>query len=184
MKLVLVRHGETVSNQSRIYAGWSNEPLTPNGVAQAHARGRALAQTPSISVIYTSPLERARQTAMVLAEHLGCSVRVDPALIEMKMGPWEQKSEQEVEAEFPDLWKLWLERPADVVLPGRETLQELLHRYLKFVEEVRARHHLGDIAVVTHYAIIRVAVLHAQGLDLNRYKTIHVPNCEAFSVEV
>lgn len=100
------------------------------------------------------------------------------------MGPWEGKSEEEIAATYPDEWRIWQARPAELKLPGRETLDQLLERVLNTFTRIKKRNHQGHVVVVTHYAIVRVALLHAWGQDLNLYKTVTVPNCVPFELEI
>jgi len=183
MKCLLIRHGETRSNLLKIYAGWSDEPLTEHGMRQAYQVGKFLA-TCDIDVIYTSPLWRAIQTAEIIAQQTGAPVIKENGFIEMRMGPWEGKSEEEVAATYPDEWLIWLKKPAELRLPGRETLDQLLDRVLNTFARIKTRNHQGHVVVVTHYAIVRVALLHARGQDLNLYKTVTVPNCLPFELEI
>lgn len=183
MKCLLIRHGETKSNLLKVYAGWNDEPLTEGGVQQAYEVGKLLA-TREIGVIYTSPLRRAVQTAEIIAQQTRTPVIEENGFIEMKMGPWEGKSEEEIAAGYPDEWHIWQTRPAELKLPGRETLDQLLERVLNTFVRIKKRSHQGHVVVATHYAIVRVALLHAWGQDLNMYKTVTVPNCVPFELEI
>jgi alpha-ribazole phosphatase/probable phosphoglycerate mutase len=183
MKCLLIRHGETKSNLLRIYAGWSDEPLTERGILQAHHVAKLLTQY-EVEVIYTSPLKRAVQTAQIIAQQIKVPIILEEGFVEMKMGPWEGKSEEEIATTYPEEWHIWQTRPAELRLPCRETLDQLLNRVLSAFYRIKMRNHKGLVVIVTHYAIIRVALLYARGQDLNLYKTITVPNCEPFELEV
>ncbi|WP_056989409.1 2,3-bisphosphoglycerate-dependent phosphoglycerate mutase [Lacticaseibacillus camelliae] len=72
VKLVLIRHGESAANFSNTYTGWSDVPLTPLGVHQAHDAGQALAKLAlPFSHVHTSVLKRAIQTAYVVQDEIG-----------------------------------------------------------------------------------------------------------------
>lgn len=77
----LLRHGEVHNPDGVLYGRLPGYSLTPDGVLMAKAAGRALAER-DVSVVVTSPLERAVQTAEVVAEALRLDVRVDERLIE------------------------------------------------------------------------------------------------------
>jgi broad specificity phosphatase PhoE len=183
MRCLLIRHGETKSNLLKIYAGWSDEPLTKRGIRQAYHVAELLAHR-EVEVIYTSPLRRAIQTAQIIAQQIRVPVIPEDGFIEMKLGPWEGKSEGEVAATYPDEWRIWQTKPAELGLPGRETLDQLLERVLNTFACIKTRNHQGLVVVVTHFAIVRVALLHARGQDLNLYKTVTVPNCLPFELEI
>jgi len=183
MKCLLLRHGETKSNLLKVYAGWSDEALTERGVHQAYRVSKLLA-TCEVDVIYTSPLRRAVQTAEIIAQQTRASVIQENGLIEMRMGPWEGQSEEQIATAYPDEWRIWQTKPAELRLPGRETLDQLLNRVLDAFARIKMYNHQGHIVVVTHYAIVRVALLHARGQDLDLYKTVTVANCVPFEIEI
>jgi len=71
VKLVLLRHGESEANFANTYTGWSDVPLTKKGIEQAHAAGRALAQTGlAFEHVHTSMLKRAIMTAYLVQDEL------------------------------------------------------------------------------------------------------------------
>jgi broad specificity phosphatase PhoE len=183
MRLFLVRHGEVASNLRKVYAGRSDELLTDRGVSQAQHAAELLFDR-AIEIIYASPLRRTMQTADILALPLRVPVVPEAGLTELQMGCWEGKSEEEVAAQYPDEWQTWQTNPTELRLPGRETLQDLYGRVLNAVQRIAARNHQRGIVLVTHYAIIRVILLHVRGKPLSLYKTISVPNCEPFELEM
>ena len=100
MTIFLVRHGETEWNRARRYQGWSDSPLTAEGVAQAEAIGRRLAAIPEAAgaVIVASPLGRARRTAEIIGECLGRAAppRFDERLREISLGAWDGLGRREI----------------------------------------------------------------------------------------
>ena len=201
MKWYFVRHGEIEANIDKVYAGWSDEGLTARGRKQAAEAAEALSGI-GISAIYSSPIERAMETAGIIGNTLDLTPIPDEGFKELKMGPWEGLSEHEVADRYPDQWETWNTRPADLAVAGRETLQELLERVLDGVGRLRSgagarlkmnvehrtsniQHRMGEdragghgpgnVLVVTHVAIIRVLILHAENRDLNEYKQVPVP---------
>jgi len=184
MIFYLVRHGEIESNIKKVYAGWSEEPLTENGVRQAEKAGKAL-RGKGIEAIYCSPLKRAFQTAEIIGGIIGKKPIPDDSFKEMKLGPWEGLSEGKIAETYPAEWQIWNERPAELVLEGRETLRELQNRVLEGVRRLRSdcrrqrteggEQRSGDVVVVTHVAIIRVLMLYSKGRDLNEYRKVPVP---------
>jgi phosphoserine phosphatase len=178
-----IRHGETDANLRKIYAGRSPERLTANGRRQAGSMARRLIPV-GIDQIYCSPVARTVETAEIIGHHLKKRPIPEPAFTELAMGPWEGKSEAEVQRDYPTEWQLWNIRPAELVLPERETLDELHQRVLKGLERIRAQNSPGSaILVVTHVAIIRVLLLHWQSRDLNLYKTISIPHGIIFPLQ-
>jgi len=182
MKWYLVRHGEIESNIKKIYAGWSEEGLTARGRSQAIETAKELTCF-EIDQIYTSPLKRATQTAEIISNYLNKRPIVEESFKELRLGIWEGMHEKEVARQFPEEWKIWNTRPAELVLDGRETLYELLERVLAGMRKIKLKENGSTILVVTHLAIIRVLLLHTQKMDLNLYRTIPVPNGKIFQID-
>jgi len=174
MKWYFVRHGEIQANVKKIYAGWSDEELTKRGHQQAREVAEELADF-EIGSIYTSPLKRAVQTAEIIGDFLRKSPILEEGFKELRLGIWEGMGEEEITRQFPEKWKIWTTSPAELILEGRETLQELVERVLAGLKRVREREVDGSVLVVTHVAIIRVLLLYVRKMDLNLYRTIPVP---------
>ena len=116
--IFLVRHGETEWNRIRLYQGWRDSPLTPQGVAQAEAIGRVLCRVPEASGadIVASPIGRARRTAEIIAECLSNAeclgnnrggrrpIRFDERLREISLGSWDGLDKREIRRRAPELF--------------------------------------------------------------------------------
>ena len=183
MKLLLVRHGEIPSNVMNIYAGRSSEGLTERGLRQAEEVAERLKHI-KIHSLYSSPINRALQTAGIISKSIGIDYIVDDSFQELIMGPWEGLSEEEVARQYPEEWQIWLENPAELRLSGRETLEELFNRVLKGIVGIYYKNSDKNVIVVTHVAIIRVMLLWHENKSLNLYKTVHVPNAEIFEMNI
>ncbi len=189
MKLFIVRHGQTESNRLKIYAGQSDEPLENEGINQAHVVGQALSGE-KVSAVYSSPVRRALQTAQIIAvyfhervsERKDLKVKAVEGLREMALGPWEGLSEDEVARRYRNEWQIWLSRPAQLELRGRETLAQLQLRAVRALATI-ADDTKQDALVVTHVALIRCLLLYYNGIELDRYKTIDVPNGSIFQLK-
>lgn len=182
MKFVLIRHGEIDSNRAKIYSGRSDEPLNATGRSQAIAAADRLIPL-GLKHLYTSPLRRARETAAILGERVDCEPVVIEAFNELLMGPWEGLSEAEVEVHFRESFALWNRAPADLVIVGRETLQQVQVRAVAGVLDVARRGTGGVFGVVSHVAVIRTVLLFTERRPLNDYKRIHVPNASPVTIE-
>jgi len=183
MNLLMIRHGEIPSNVKKIYAGKSAERLTDEGMLQAEQVARKL-KSRDVHLIYSSPIQRALQTAKIIRKELGLELMVEPAFREMEMGPWEGLSESRVAEMYHEEWEIWQTRPADLNLPERETLGHILERVLTGVQNIKVDIADQNVVIVTHVAIIRVLLLWHAKKNLNLYKTIHVPNAEIFQIRI
>ncbi|NOZ68345.1 MAG: histidine phosphatase family protein [Deferribacteres bacterium] len=183
MNLLMVRHGEILSNVKKIYAGRSGEGLTAKGLAQAREVAERLSRR-DVHALYSSPIRRAAQTAQIIGKAIGLQPVTEYAFREMEMGPWEGMSEEDIARLYPEEWRIWQDRPAELELPGRETLDELLKRVLAGVRGIARSMEGRTVVVVTHVAVIRVLLLWHEGKSLNLYKKIHVPNAGIFEIKM
>jgi broad specificity phosphatase PhoE len=144
IELIYARHGETVWNRQRRVQGHRDSPLTLRGWLQARALGGLLSRHFGDSLAgftwRASPLGRAWQTAVVLAETTG----VDPAAIahddrlrEMTWGDWDGLTAAEIEARDPELWRARLADRWTVAPPGGgETQADIVHRAAAWLLEL------------------------------------------------
>jgi len=183
MNLILVRHGEIPSNIKKVYAGRRPEKLNDKGIRQSQDVAKKLLDF-RVDAIYTSPIQRAVQTAEIIREKLNVNVVTMTAFRELEMGPWEGMSEIGIARQYPKEWKIWNTRPAELRLSGRETLDELQERVLTGINAVYQNNTDKNIVIITHVAIIRVLLLWHEKKSLNLYKKIHVPNVGVFEFKL
>lgn len=179
----LIRHGEIQSNINRVYAGRSSELLTPRGEHQARALAARLAGR-GIRILYTSPLPRALQTAQILNQRLCVPFLPENDLMEIELGPLEGLSYEEAASRFPEAWKVWNERPADMRLEGMETIASVQKRIIGLLKRWCVLHAEDTIAAVSHLAVIRCVRLYLEQRPLNDYKKLAIPNATALVLEV
>ena len=179
----MVRHGEIPSNLNKVYAGRSAEKLTSKGVTQAEEVAEKI-KPHNLDELYSSPIARALQTAEIITGRIGKDILIDDSFRELEMGPWEGMSESDISRLYPYEWHIWNTKPAELMLPGRETLDALLKRVLTGVQDICGKAENRNVVIVTHVAIIRVLLLWHAKKNLNLYKTIHVPNAEIFQIRI
>jgi len=158
-RLVLVRHAEPdESMQGRCY-GRLDVPLSAAGLRRAAAVGEAL-RSHEIEVVYSSPLQRAFDTARAVASAHGLEPIPRDALRELDFGELEGMSHDEIASEHPELYRFWMEDP----FPGGEGLSDLRARVLPEVAGIRKQHEGQAVAVVAHGGVLRVVL--ADALEL------------------
>jgi broad specificity phosphatase PhoE len=158
-ELVLVRHGQSTANASGVWQGQSEYPLSDEGRLQARLAGLAL-RGERFGAIYSSPLERAFETAEIIAREAGLTVPVVrvAGLSERAGGILEGKTWAEQEERSPELAKKFLSLPEEErwSLVGAETDGEVLARFERAVAEIRDRHPGGErLVVVSHGGAMR-----------------------------
>ena len=167
MRLFALRHGETAWTRERRFSGSRDLPLTTQGERQAEALAEVLAAE-RVAAVYSSPLERTRTTAAIIARALKVPVAEEPGLREMAFGDWEGLTRDEVEAQWPELFALWRTAPERAVPAGGESVLEVAGRTDKALQQIRDHHPEGTVVVVSHAIVLRLIVLDALGLGPER----------------
>jgi len=170
MLLYLVRHGETPLTIEDRYTGSNDPPLLPESIEKARDLARYLRDR-RIERVYTSPLERARRTALVLAESLHPSppVEVDPRLREIHYGKWEGYTRKEILDQDPHAFDLWDRDPFSTAPPEGEPVRSVVERIRAFWEETFLRS--GDaILIASHRTVLRLFLCMLLGIPLSEYR--------------
>jgi probable phosphoglycerate mutase len=157
--LVLARHGETDWNAVGRWQGHADPPLNDVGRAQAATLAAQLATT-RFDAAYSSDLQRARETAAIVADRLGLDVTERADLREIDVGSWSGLTRAEVAARFPEGYARWL---GGTIGHDGETSEQLTERVVGALLRVAAAHPGGTVLVVTHGGAIRAARRHATG---------------------
>ncbi len=174
VRVYVARHGETTWNVAGRYQGRRESTLTPLGEHQATALAEACAHIePRIERIISSPLMRCTATAAFVAERIDVKVESDERLLEIAHGTWEGRLRDEIAADDPALFRRWKEQPAGVAFDGGETLADVQSRWRAFAQTFDAAQ---PTLVVTHDAVVRVAILDAQCRSLDDLWLMHVEN--------
>ncbi len=156
--MLLVRHGETLSNLERRYHGRLDSPLTERGVAQANAIGRqiaALLKGQSAEIV-SSPQPRALRTAELIRERLGSTVGpviIDNRLCEISIGEWESLGHDEIAACAPGIFDGDGRYEWCFSAPGGETYDAFAARIADFLGDIDDA---PSLIVVTHGIVARV----------------------------
>ncbi len=152
MRLVLVRHGETDWNASGRYQGQSNVALSDRGKKQAECLAGHF-PLESLDAIYTSDLDRARETAEQVASKFGLSVNREKAFRELSFGDWEGLTYGEISKKWPKEAKKLFTAPDELQIPRGETFRELQERALKKIRQLYEAHVDQTVGVFAHGAI-------------------------------
>lgn len=144
--IYLIRHGKPeLPEGKRMCLGTTDIPLCREGREQAASMARGL---PPVSVVFSSPLIRAVETAQAIGKPL----RTISGLREYHMGQWDGLSFQRIQELYPALYEARGKDPS-LIVPGEEDQTEGLHRFAAAMGEAIARSE-GDIAVVAHGGVI------------------------------
>jgi probable phosphoglycerate mutase len=181
-RLVLLRHGQSYGNvERRLDTRPPGAELTPLGRDQALAFARNSGRP---AMLAHSVATRASQTAEVIGGEVEMAAVEVAGIHEVQVGELENRSDDEAVAEFNAIYERWHHGELDVPLPGGETGNEVLDRYVPVLTELRMRcldddDWSGDIVVVSHGAAIRLAGAVLAGVDGNFALDNHLDNAES-----
>lgn len=134
--VIMVRHGQARNNVERKLAGrMDGVPLTPEGVRQAQHAAKMLASA-GVSAIYSSPIERAAETARMISEECGVPVVIDERLTEIDMGKFTGMTFEEVVSGHDDIFAKFYGGDVEIAHKGVETFEQVRRRVTGIVSEV------------------------------------------------
>jgi probable phosphoglycerate mutase len=182
-RLVLVRHGQSYGNvDRRLDTRPPGSELTPLGRDQARDFARTGLTRPGLLV--HSVATRAAQTAAAISAEVGVRPNEVTGIHEVQVGELEDRSDDDAVAEFNAIYQRWHEGERDLPLPGGETANEVLDRYLPVLTDLRMRYlddheWTSDIVVVSHGAAIRLTAAVLAGVESSFVLDHHLGNTEA-----
>jgi probable phosphoglycerate mutase len=168
-RLYLVRHGATPLTAEDKFSGADNVFLSDEGRDQAAHLAERLADS-RIAAVYTSPLDRALETARIVVRPHALTPMPADGLREISHGHWEGLSRKEVEARFPDEYNAWESDPFTFAPAGGESGISVLARALPVIREIVVRHSDQNILVVSHKATLRLIISSLLGFDARGYR--------------
>lgn len=155
MRLIFVRHGESVWNHEGRVQGIADPPLSERGRAQAGLVAERLAREFNPAAVYASALQRATETGRIIAARLGLPLNVDARLNEYDIGAFTGLTDAEVAERYPEIRAKWEMDVQWVPIPGEEGLYPFLDRITRAMGDIIAAHP-GDaeVVVVTHGGVM------------------------------
>jgi probable phosphoglycerate mutase len=170
--IYLARHGETAPNAEGRVQGSIDPPLNDRGREQARKLAEAASEL-ELAALYSSQLERARETAAIVGDRIGLEPVVDERFAESFRGHWEGRLLSDIKREEPEAWAAWQRSDPGFRFPGGESLAE-------HVERVGAA--LRDVSepglVVCHGGTVRAALVARRRRPIEDFQKIRVPNAE------
>jgi 2,3-bisphosphoglycerate-dependent phosphoglycerate mutase len=178
-EILLIRHGETAWNAKRRLQGHLDIPLNEEGERQAAALGRAL-RDESLDAVFSSDLQRARQTAQAIADPRGLPVHLDRGLRERCYGAFEGMLYGEISQRYPEAYAAWQARDIDARFPEgvhvAETLREFSQRVVSTITRIITENKYRRVAMVAHGGVLECAYRAAQGLGFSRARDFDIFN--------
>jgi probable phosphomutase (TIGR03848 family)/uncharacterized repeat protein (TIGR03847 family) len=170
--LLLIRHASNdYVKEGRLAGLTPGVHLNAQGQREADALATRLVNI-SLHAIYSSPLERAMETAQALAQCQKLDVQIRGELVEGDMGEWTGKSLGELGK--TEIWKQMLAQPSAFQFPGGERFVEVQRRIVSALDAIALAHPDQVVAVVSHADPIKLALAHFLGMDLNQFNRLAI----------
>jgi probable phosphoglycerate mutase len=185
-RFIVVRHGQTRWNVEMRVQGQEDSPLTDEGLAQAEAIARRLAEE-RFDVLVSSDLGRALQTAEPIARRCGLPIVRDARLRERHFGEGEGLAYDEIDRRWPDAFSRVRETDPDAVIPGGETRRQFHDRVHRAFESLVREYEGKRVAVVTHGGVLAALYRMVHSIPVGRPHKIPISNASynaiAFSAD-
>jgi len=178
---ILIRHATNDWVRKGLLAGWTpGVHLNEEGRAQAQALGQRLAGA-QLDAVYSSPLERATETAQAVATLHGLTVQINDGIGEVQYGEWNGQSLRKLSKK--PLWRSVQIYPSGTRFPNGETLGEMQARVVAALDEIRRAHPQGVVAVVAHADVIKAAVAFYVGSPLDLFQRLVISPASVTVIE-
>ncbi len=174
-KLLLIRHGQATFNvEHRLPGQLPNIPLTEEGRRQAQQTGEALTGLP-IGTIITSPLERARETAALVAQQRDIPIQIDPELADTDVGKWAGMNYNELSKNDKE-WQTYV-RHSTSAPPGVESGLDVQARAVRAAERARRAPDLGEyVVLVAHADVLKLIIAYYTGIPAEYSHFLSIDN--------
>ncbi len=177
MTVYIIRHAEKERGDFRVPGlPHRDQPLSQRGCEQSRKLWDYLCDK-HITAIYVSRYQRTGQTIEYAAKQLGITPVIDDRLNELDNGVIDPMSEEEIQEQYPEFWKAYLEGTTDYRFPGGETGEEACQRIAGFLEEKRNAHPGENIVFVTHEGLMRQLMCYIVDIPVYRRRHFYVDIC-------
>lgn len=184
-KLFITRHGETKWNKERRFQGWKNSPLTEKGIKDGK-RLNCIVKKENINKIYTSPLQRAYETATYAKGDKDIDIKILEELKEINMGVWEGMTVKDIKAiEEENYFNYWND-PLKFKENTGESFRFFLDRAYKALKIILDESKKGDrILVVTHGVTLKAIISKITNEDfLDYWRKPVLRQCSISEIEI
>jgi probable phosphomutase (TIGR03848 family) len=167
--ILLVRHGQTPTTGKILPGRAAGLHLADQGHEQAKIAALRIAEL-KIDAVYSSPLERAKETAAPISEACGLKTKIERGLFECDFGDWTGKELKDL-MKLPE-WQTVQRAPSTFRFPNGESFTEMQTRMVGALDKLRNLHPGGTIVCVSHADTIKAAVAHAMGTHIDLFQRI------------
>ena len=175
--IIFLRHAQAENNTKRILAGRTDGvPLTKEGLEQSERIAKYLKPL-NISAIYSSPIERAKHTAEIVAKHNSLNYELDSRLTELDMGKFTCKPYEEIFAKYGNIFLKYYENDPAITEHEIETFPQVKKRVLDMVNYIVKKHKNENVLLVTHMDPIKIMLSEIMYLTPQALFELIITNC-------
>ncbi len=175
--IIFLRHGQAENNTKRILAGRTEGvPLTKIGIEQAEQIGKYLKPI-DISAIYSSPIERANNTAKIVAESNSIDYKLDERLTELDMGKFTRMPYDEIFAKHGNVFLKFYSNDPVISEYNVETFPHVQKRVMDMLDYTIKKHDQENVLLVTHMDPIKSVIAKVMDLKPLSLFELIIANC-------
>ncbi|HEX3952483.1 MAG TPA: histidine phosphatase family protein [Stellaceae bacterium] len=167
----LVRHGEHNMAGRALPGRTPGVGLSQRGQAEIAIIAERLAGE-GVTALYSSPLQRTRESAEIIAARLDLPINIHDELIELDFGDWTGATYESIRAD--PRWQRWSTQRCIATIPGGESMRAVQRRAVDALLDIAERHPDDTIAAISHGDVIRSALLYVLGMPLDLYNRIEI----------
>ncbi|WP_457556776.1 histidine phosphatase family protein [Candidatus Harpocratesius sp.] len=152
MKIALIRHAQTTWNKLKKVQGQADPPLSKEGREQAQKlHERIASELSQYSVIYSSPMKRALETAELIQGKSQVPIKIDNRLRSRNLGLFSGKTLESIQKKYPQEFILWRTGVPSFCPPNGEPTRLMLEKLIDFLDFIKNSHSSDEsIMIVTH----------------------------------
>jgi len=170
----LVRHGACDGLGHMLWGRTEGICLNDEGRAQVQQLAERFTGV-KLDALYSSPLQRARETAEVIARVAQLDIRTNPAFNEIDFGEWGGESFESLGRDAR--WRRFNTQRSMAMIPGGETFLDAQARAVNELERLRQQHGEARIAIVTHADVIKAVVGYVAGAPIDLWQRLEISLC-------
>lgn len=173
--IYLVRHGESEGNLNKRFSGITDVELSALGHEQALEAGKKL-KGEKILNIFTSPLKRAENTALIIADRINFNKKdiiIDDRLTEINFGIFENMTWEEIEKNHKEESQRWIEDKHRYKFPQGESYEDIIKRISPFLDNVP-----DNSLLISHFGVIQSILYYWNIVDESTLWKYKISNCD------
>lgn len=169
--LYLVRHAQAQGNVEGTFQGSTDTPLSENGLRQLERLAQRFIEFP-IQMVYSSPLVRAKQTALALNRYWRAPLRIRPGLLEIHCGDWEGQPWEELKRRQARDYAVWHQAPHEFFVRGGERMAHVYERIGRAMQAISRENPGRSVAVVSHGCALRNYLCRVHGFSIEDLRQV------------